>query len=130
MNKYGLRKPRDNKRATSILTIGRVKTVYFGPVHGAVGVVLNIPLYSSGYVHPATAVTPPAVSASLNHPASAEICPVLEGGGMVITSPVVVYVGKRFIGTLTPEIDGGGQGKRLVDEGRISFDDAPPVMNG
>lgn len=71
------------------------------PVHSAVGAGMLSATHAAGYVHPATAVTPGAVSALSNHPfpilavTLAAALPLGVGvtNVSVGTLPVAVYVG-------------------------------------
>jgi hypothetical protein len=91
--------PREMKRNT----VPAIRHYVVGPVHGAVGVTENIPLYSSGYVQPATAVMPATVSDLSNQPLTGCVivagAAVKVGGGKVVTEPVAVYVGRSVMGT-------------------------------
>ena len=103
-----------------------------GPVHGAVGVTENVATYSSGYTHPATAVTPPAVSSVSNQPLTMLVfepgAAVNVAGGIVITAAVSVYVGMSETGTSALLIVAGGQGY-AADE-LAGIEDGVPVCHG
>lgn len=113
--------------ATAAVGVGNV-----GPVHGAVGVTANVATYSSGYTHPATAVTPPAVSSVLSQPLTALVsalgAAVNVAGGIVMISAVLVYVGMRLTGTSATLNVAGGQGN-AADE-LAGIDDGVPVCQG
>jgi hypothetical protein len=106
-----------------------------GPVHGAVGTTLKIPLYSSGYVHPETVTTPPAVSLLSNQPSTPDVAlagaavSVDASAGSVIAGPVAVYVGSRLIGTLMPDMLAGGYAYVSRALGGI-VDAGAPVCHG
>ena len=101
-----------------------------GPVQGAVGVVVKIPLYSSGYVQPATVTTPPAVSCGSSQPFTGAVtelgAAVKVAGGMVVIVPVDVYVGMSEMGTTALDIVVGGHGKEAEEDAGI-VDVTPPV---
>lgn len=103
-----------------------------GPVHGAVGVTANVATYSSGYTHPATAVTPPAVSSVSNHPLTVLVfelgAAVNVAGGIVMTAAMLVYVGMRVTATSALLIVAGGQGY-AADE-LAGIDEGVPVCQG
>lgn len=94
------------------------------------GVVVKIPLYSSGYGQPATVTTPPAVSWALNHPFTGPVtelgAAVKVWGGSVVTGPVDVYVGIMDSGTFALDTVVGGHGKAADEEAGI-VEVAPPV---
>lgn len=102
------------------------------PVQAAVGTTANAAVYSSGYVHPATVVMPPPVSALLNHPSTLFVtsagAPEKLCGGSVIKGAVFVYVGNNAIATSKPFSVVGGQGKEAVDEAGMV--DGVPVCQG
>ena len=74
-----------------------------GPVHAATGTATPVAAFQgSGYVQPATGVTPPSVSCASTHPLPALIVLVFPsavkinvGVGSVVMAPVSVYVGSR-----------------------------------
>lgn len=102
------------------------------PVQAAVGTTANAATYSSGYVQPATVVTPPSVSCALNHPSTLFVtcagAPEKLCGGSVITGAVFVYVGNSVIATSKAFSVVGGQGKDAVDEAAMV--DGVPVCHG
>jgi len=102
-------------------------------VQGAVGVTEKMPLYSSGYVQPATVTTPPAVSCASSQPFTEAVtelgAAVKVAGGIVIIDPVDVYVGIKVTGTTALDIVVGGHGKEADEEAGID-DVAPPVAHG
>lgn len=107
--------------------------VVVGPVQGAVGITENVATYSSGYEHPATAVTPPALSCGLNHPLAGAVTELGAAvndasGGIVIISAVFVYVGISVSGTSADFIEVGGQGN-CVEE-LAGMEDGVPVCHG
>lgn len=104
-----------------------------GPVQGAVGVTLKIPLYSSGYVQPATVTIPPAVSWASSQPFTDAVtelgAAVNVAAGIVMTDPVDVYVGIKVTGTFALDMVVGGQGKAADEEAGI-VEVTPPVAQG
>ena len=103
-----------------------------GPVHGAVGVVEKIPLYSSGYGQPDTVVMPAAVSWSLCQPSTDDVteigASVNVAGGRVTTLPVAVYVGSKLTSTSAPEMLAGGHVYRDVEDATM-VEVSPPVCH-
>jgi len=82
------------------------------PVHKAAGTAASVASQAFGYGHPATAVTPGAVSAGLYQPFPPSIVAVgVDTGnvsvGNVGTGPVAVYVGSTAALAIPPT-EGGG----------------------
>jgi len=101
------------------------------PVQAAAGMGTPVASHALGYEHPATVVTPLAVSEGLNHPSPPSI--VAEGVGAgndsvgrVGTGPVAVYVGSTSaLGTRPIEV--GGHRPKLAKSAASITPSPPPV---